>query len=273
MIADSLRRWKHARRISAARAELAARQPTLAPHGLDAPLIVSLTSYGARLSAVGPVIQSLLRQNVAPDRVVLWLSEADHRAMPESLAQSGAEIRICEDLRSYTKIVPSLQAWPDAYIVTADDDVHYGPNWLGELVTAAKAGARVAGHRCHRVTLTGGLPRPYDEWQHNIASPQTDALNFPTGVGGVLYAPGVFHPDVTDAALFRELAPSADDVWLYWMHRLNGSRPAKIGGRFRIIEWPGTQVSNLRSENLQGRGNDRALQNMLAAYGWPALAD
>ena len=36
--------------------------------------------------------------------------------------------------------------------------------------------------------------------------------------------------------------------------RLRGSAPAKIGGRFRITEWPGTQVQNLRSGNLGGDG-------------------
>ena len=102
-----------------------------------------------------------------------------------------------------------------------------------------------------------------------IERPDTGPLIFPTGVGGVLYAPGVFHPDVTDAGLFQALAPLADDVWLYWMHRLQGSAPAKVGGRFRITEWPGSQAQNLRSGNLAGDGNDRAVQAMLGHYGWP----
>lgn len=74
---------------------------------------------------------------------------------------------------------------------------------------------------------------------------------------------------MTDAALFQRLAPSADDVWLYWMHRLAGSQPEKIGGRFRITEWPGSQAQNLRAGNLAGDGNDRAVAAMLAHYGFP----
>ena len=89
------------------------------------------------------------------------------------------------------------------------------------------------------------------------------------GVGGVLYAPGVFHPDVTDAALFQRLAPSADDVWLYWMHRLRGSNPEKVGGRFRVVEWPGSQAQNLRATNLGTGGNDRAIAALMAEYGCP----
>ena len=267
MIAQAFRRWKHARRIRAAEAEIAARSFTPKPHGLDAPLVVSLTSFGPRLPVVGKVLQSLLRQTVRPDRVILWLTEADAGLLPEEVRALGAEIRTCPNWKSYKKIVPTLLEAPDAYIVTADDDVYYGPDWLAGLV--ARAGAGVVCHRGHRIGLTDGQPRPYGGWEWNIGAPAAGLLIFPTGVGGVLYAPGVFHPDVTDAGKFTRLAPSADDVWLYWMHRLRGSRPEKVGGKFRVVEWPGSQTQNLRGGNLGSGGNDRALQAMIAEYGWP----
>ena len=267
MIADAFRRWKHARRINAAAAEIAARSFTPAPHGLDAPLVVSLTSYGPRLQIVGKVLQSILRQTVRPDRVILWLDAADLPLLPENLHDLGAEIRPCANWKSYKKIVPTLVEAPDAYIVTADDDVYYGPDWLAGLV--AHAGAGVACHRAHRVTLQDGRPQAYDDWDRHITAPARGPLIFPTGVGGVIYRPGVFHPDVTDPDKFMRLAPSADDVWLYWMHRLQGSRPEKIGGRFRVTEWPGSQTENLRATNLGTGGNDRAIAAMLAEYGWP----
>lgn len=276
MIASAFRRWKHARRIRAAEAEIMARDLTPRPHGLDTPLIVSLTSYPPRFASLHLVLQSLLRQSVRADRVILWLHAPDREALPPACQLPGVEIRTCPDWRSYKKIVPTLIEAPEAHIVTADDDVYYGPDWLERLT--ARAGAGVVAHRAHRVVLdraadaaSGGpaRPRSYDDWQRNIETPAAGPLIFPTGVGGVLYAPGVFHPDVTDAALFQELAPSADDVWLYWMHRLAGSRPEKIGGRFRITEWPGTQEHNLRGTNLVGDGNDRAVRAMLDRYGWP----
>ncbi|MFG6079470.1 glycosyltransferase family 2 protein [Paracoccus litorisediminis] len=268
MIADAFRRWKQSRRIRAAEAEIAARQITPRPHGLGAELVVSLTSYHARFASLHLVLQSLMRQTVRPDRVILWLDEGDqHRLTPEIRA-SSVEWQICPNWRSYKKIVPALLEAPGAYIVTADDDVYYPADWLEKLVAHADAG--VVCHRAHRVTLgADGMPRSYGDWQRNIAAPDASALIFPTGVGGVLYAPGVFHPDVTNAALFQQLAPSADDVWLYFMHRLAGSQPAKIGGRFRITEWPGTQAQNLRGGNLVGDGNDRAVQAMVARYGFP----
>lgn len=269
MIAGALRRWKQARRCRAARAEIMARRGGGRPHGLPAPLVVSLTSYPARFADLHLVLRSLLTQSVAADRVILWLDQGDQDRLPPEVRALGVETRICPDWRSYKKIVPTLADAPDAYVVTADDDLYYPPDWLEGLVARAAAGARVVCHRAHRVVLHEGLPAAYGDWLRNIAAPEAGPLIFPTGVGGVLYAPGVFHADVGDPALFQRLAPLADDVWLYWMHRMAGSRPEKIGGRFRIIEWPGSQTQNLRSTNLSGDGNDRAIAAMLAHYGFP----
>lgn len=277
MISDLLRRWKQSRRISRAEAEISSRKMQAAPHGLAGRLIISLTSYPARFASLHLVLQSLLSQSVKADEVVLWLDAGDEAQMTpqmKALVASGAlRVAICPRWRSYKKLVPMLLEAPQAYIVTADDDVYYGADWLAGLVSKADAG--VVCHRGHRITLgDAGQPRSYEEWQRNLAQPECGRLIFPTGVGGVLYAPGVFHDDVCNFDMFQQLAPSADDVWFYWMHRLAGSNPCKIGGRFRITEWPGTQQQNLRSGNLAGAssgesGNDRALRALLDKYGFP----
>lgn len=45
----------------------------------------------------------------------------------------GLEIRFCENLRSYKKIIPALQEYPDAILITADDDWLYTQDWLAGL--------------------------------------------------------------------------------------------------------------------------------------------
>ncbi|MCZ0960544.1 glycosyltransferase family 2 protein [Paracoccus benzoatiresistens] len=272
MISGAFRAFKHRRRQARAKAELAARPDAPGrPHGLPGLLVVSLTSYPARFGTLALTLQGVLRQSVQPDRVILWIAKGDEAELPpDCLGLAGLEIRSCPDWRSYKKIVPTLLAHPDAFVVTADDDVYYPVDWLEKLVGAAKAGARVACHRAHRIALQpDGRPAPYSEWRHNVDAPERSPLVFLTGVSGVIYAPGVFHPDVTRDDLFTRLAPRSDDVWLYWMHRLNGAEAQKIGNRARILEWEGSQAQSLRAANLHGTGNDQAIAAMIGHYGWP----
>lgn len=280
MIGPAFRRLKRARRVRAALADIAARPIAMGqPHGLPTPLVVSLTSYPRRFGTLHHTLRALLTQTVRPDRVVLWLAHGDDAALPPAvtaLRDHGLEIACCDDLRSYNKIIPSLRAWPEAHIVTADDDVYYRADWLERLVAAAQAGAPVACHRAHRITLDAlDQPQCYKDWAGNIAAPETGPLVFLTGVMGVIYAPGALHSDVLRQDLLTRLCPAGDDIWLYWMSRLAGHEVSKIGGRARIVEWPESQQSSLRSGNLAGRmtgavsGNDRALNAMLAHYGFP----
>ena len=275
MISNWIRGFKQRQRQKRAISDIDSRSVMRgAAHGLPAPLIVSLTSYPARYGTLSWTLRALLRQSVQPDKVILWLDKGDESSLPTevmALKSEGLEVAICPDWRSYKKIIPTLQAWPDAFIVTADDDVYYPHDWLKGLVTAASGTAQVACHRAHRVSLDeNGLPRPYGEWAHNISSPEQSPLVFLTGVMGVIYAPGVFHPDILRHDLFTELSPGSDDVWLYWMHRLAGVETQKIGNRARILEWNGSQTQSLRAENVTGFGNDRAIKAMLGKYGWPA---
>lgn len=272
MISGAFRVFKHRRRLALANTELAARSDAPGrPHGLSAPLVVSLTSYPARFDTLALTLRGLLRQSVRPDRVILWIAEGDESELPaDCVGLPGLEIRSCPDWRSYTKIVPTLLAHPEAFVVTADDDVYYPADWLEKLVDAARNGARVACHRAHRIALRADdQPTLYAEWCHNIDAPEQSRLLFLTGVSGVIYAPGVFHPDVTRDDLFSRLAPRSDDVWLYWMHRLTGVEAQKIGNRARILEWEGSQAQSLRAANLHGNGNDRAIAAMIRHYGWP----
>jgi hypothetical protein len=269
---DLKRRWRAAR----ARVEVERRLRSWEggrPHGLPVPLVVSLTSYPPRFPTLHLTLASLLAQTVRADATVLWLGPGDaERLPPEVLALRvhGLEIRDTPDLRSFTKVVPALLAFPEAAIATADDDLPYPGGWLEGLVAAGRGDARaVPCWRAHRMALQDGFLRPYAEWDRNLRAPERGPLVFPTGVMGVLYPPGSLHEDATRADLFGDLCPTADDVWLWWMHRMAGHTASKIGGWARIVDWPGSQETALRALNLAGAGNDRAVAAMTARYGLP----
>ena len=235
-------------------------------HGLPAELVVSLTSYPPRFPTLVRTLRSLLSQSIRPDRVVLWIAHQDLAALPQdvlSLIPFGLDIRGCDDLRSYTKIIHSLEAWPDAYIVTAADDLYYEPQWLNTLVSGVTPGEKViVCRRAHRPDLS----KPYRDWRFDVITDGTieDDL-FPTGVGGVLYPPNSLHPDTVDRR-FMNLCPTADDVWLYWMGRKAGCKYRQVGGGFAQIAWRETQAVTLGSINLE-HGNDVQLQAVAASEG------
>ena len=54
-----------------------------------------------------------------------------------SLRDHGLQIEPCQDLRSYTKLVHTVERWPDAFIITADDDQYYPNDWIRILARSA----------------------------------------------------------------------------------------------------------------------------------------
>jgi lipopolysaccharide biosynthesis glycosyltransferase len=111
-------------------------------------------------------------------------------------------------------------------------------------------------------TLIGKLVK-----EDNNPSP----LNFPTGIGGTLYPPSIFHSDVLKKSLFKKLCFMNDDIWLYWMWRMQGAMCRWSGALSfnRHANWPGTQETSLWNYNKNG--NDEQIQAMFEAYGFPSL--
>lgn len=246
------------------------------PHGLPGELIVSLTSYPKRFATLHLTLKCMLMQSVAPDHLILWISHGDREKLTSDilgLQAYGLKIKYCEDIGSYKKIIYTLQDMPNSYIVPADDDLYYWPTWLEELVTCWSGDPKeVVCHRAHLITYgADGLPQPYAKWGYEGGLKETSTLNFPTTGFGALYPPGAFHSDVLNVEKLTKLCPKADDVWLYWMMRLNGVRALKIGtGKKKVTEWPGTQsVASLYHYNYYEGGNDKQINMLIREYGFP----
>lgn len=237
-------------------------------------LIVSVTSYPPRFEAMTATAKSLLDQNIDA-RVILWIAECDMECLPRELrrlTEFGLEIRPCADLGPYKKIIPALQAFPDAFIVTADDDLFYPPTWLEQLCDAWRPDRpEIIGARGHVAKFTpDGSAIPYSEWEKE--TPKTEASNpaerlLLTGGAGVLYPPGSLHPEVMNHATFMRLCPDADDIWLFCMAEMQGTRRRRISAQIPLTFWPGTQAGALQARNVQQGGNDRQLAAVQRHYG------
>ena len=93
-------------------------------------LIVSFTTYNKRIHDVHLVVESIAQQTVKPHRLLLWLDEDEFTqdTIPLILhkqIERGLDIRFCPNYRSYKKLVPTLQCFPNANIITVDDDILY----------------------------------------------------------------------------------------------------------------------------------------------------
>ena len=236
-------------------------------------VVVSLTSYPPRFGTLHLTLKSLLSQSFVPDRIVLWIAHADMALLPAAvtdLQRAGLEIIACDDIKSYKKMIPLLRQGTDAAIVTADDDVYYWRDWLKQLVQARSPGKlEVVCHRMHRIRLNAdGLPVPYNEWDFETSNAESSPLNFPTGIGGVLYPAKVFSPEVLDEHAFMTLCPRGDDIWFWWMASASGATFKRVPEVTEVHCWDGTQEVALWKDNIGATFNDNQIRAMIGAYGF-----
>lgn len=229
----------------------------------DAPVVVSMTSYGERVRTVHWVVEAIARGDVRPQRLILWLADAQMVAEPPeplvALARRGLEIRLTQDWGPHKKYYPYVcsEEQHQVPLVIADDDVLYGKTWLADLLEVHEAHPdEVVTYRSHQMALEDGVILPYSRWVPG-APPEASFCTFPTGVSGVLYPPRMLEALRAAGTGFTECAPMADDVWLHVMAVRHGVRirPVRDGcTTYRPL--PGARLRGLKFHNVLGGGND-----------------
>ena len=242
-------------------------------------LVVSLTTFGKRIHDAYLTIESIMQQSLLPDRIVLCISAQDfsEESLPETLKlqqQRGLEILFCEkDLGPYTKYHYTLQKYPDSLLITVDDDFLYPVDTIDRLYKSYRQFPdTIHCHRGHKITLTEeGQIKPYKQWDWSNRHTEPSKLIFPTGVGGVLYFPGCFDPEIANKEAFMKLAPGADDVWLKAMSLKKGT-PCSIVPDARafmtnFLTIEGSQDVSLKRTNKHSPfGNDQKIESVFARY-------
>ena len=203
-------------------------------------LIVSLTSYPARINYVSTTINTLLRQTVKPDRIVLWLANDEFKNkeadLPDNLIKLkdlGLEIRWCKNLYSYKKIVPALQEFPNDIIVTADDDLYYDVDWLESLYNEyLKNPSNIYVRRAVRMKISDG--KIADAYKRDEAVKvnykKASYSNQLMGGSGCLFPPHCLHSDVFDEEKIMSIIPTHDDIYLWVMAILNNTKIQVVTG-------------------------------------------
>lgn len=243
----------------------------------DHDIVVSLTTYGKRLNEVHLAIESILEQTMKANRVILWLDDSlKNQRLPQSLylqQQRGLEIRFCEDLRSYKKLIPTLELYPNDAIITIDDDLIYEFDLLENLITPYLSNPTyIYCHRMHKMTFDNrGKLFPYLEWELNSSNPEPSFTNFPTTGGGTLFPPNSLDKEVFNKDVFMDICKFADDVWFKAMSIKKGTLSKKVyshnskGDEYITI--PNNQNMGLYNVNIMGEAlNDKQIKSVFDKY-------
>lgn len=241
-------------------------------------IVVSLTTYPARLEAAAQTLKPLFRQTVVPDVIEIWLAEdefegetAESLECLRELVEAGLVVKWCKkSLKPHNKYFWALQQHSDDIVITIDDDIIYPPSLIQHLLEMHyRHPLAVIANRTHIVTgdETSELA-PYKSWRfeqcENFDCPRHDLIA--TGVGGVLYPPNVFDAEVFNEDLVRETSVMADDLWLM-VHELRLGIPVVntwVNPGLTYI--PGSQESGLYLENLENGRNDTILRCLFDRY-------
>ncbi len=239
-------------------------------------IIVSLTSFPARMPKLHLCLKSLLLQKVRPDRIILWLAEdemslADVPAKVSDLTRYGLEIRFCDNLKPHNKYFNVMRQFPDATTITVDDDKYYSPELVGDLVAGHERRPEdVICTRAHRITVRDGAIQPYRKWEYETKKRQRASHDLmATGAGGVLYPAHCLPPETFDAGKIRRLCLKADDVWLKAMEILNGTKVFALRSTHTkyMTGIFGSGKQSLRKENVGMNMNDRYVSDVFGFYG------
>lgn len=244
----------------------------------DKKIIVSLTSYPARIDTVALAIRSLFAQTVLPDLIVLYLSSDEFPGREKDLPQSLRDILAHDvvvrwvegNLKSHKKYLYAFQEFKNDLVITVDDDLTYPKNMIELLYHSYEKHPRaISASRAHLISFgASGDVLPYNDWIYEAPSKFPQLVNnpsmqlFATTGAGTLFPVHLLPKETYNQSVIRDLCLNADDVWLKCCEALMGI-PVVVTKSDQALEWiPGTQLHGLYESNVLKMGNDIYLKKL-----------
>lgn len=245
----------------------------LQSNGITKKLIVSFTSFPARINNVWMIVEIMRRQTIRPDKIVLYLSKLQFPNgdnIPKNLQDRISDdfsVELVEgDYRSYKKFMYSFEEYKDDLVLLIDDDILYTTDMIESMLYEYVRDQNSV--ICRFACLMGYSEKDqitsYNTWPFVYDKSDNQNMFFGTG-GGSLYAPSKLYKDTCNRELFFRLAPKADDVWLNAMVRISGLSIRKLYcGELITIE--NKKNVTLSSDNVVLNQNDSQLKDVIAYY-------
>lgn len=225
-------------------------------------ILVSLTSFPARINRVWLTVETILRQTYKPDKIILWLSKEqfpNFDNLPKNLLNlqnRGLKIELRDgDLKSHKKYYYTLQEYPNDIMITIDDDIYYRMNMLETLISYSNVYPNcIISNYSNLITRKGLILDNYTNWKSLKKESIGYDVFFGSG-GGTLFPASCFHQDVLNHDVFIKICKNADDVWLNAMCRLNSKYVVKTDYNSSLLPVLNKQNITLASTNLSGEND------------------
>lgn len=242
-------------------------------------VIVSLTSFPARINRLYLVIYSLINQTIKPLKIILYLSKEQFGGLddlPKTLMElyHNSILDICfvdGDIRSHKKYYYSFRDYPDNRIIIVDDDFIYPENLVEVLLNMGdKYPKSVCCIHGHKIRMEKEVILPYLKWERDTQCLDKENRRIvPGGGGGVLYPPHCFDgTDVLKINKIMDICPLADDLWLKCHSLLNGYLTVKssVYPYWVFCDVIYKKNVSLKTENLDKNMNDIQMQRLVKEY-------
>lgn len=237
-------------------------------------VVVSYTTIGSRIEYIEYTLGSLLSQSVLPEKVILNFDKMKKDVIPQfvlNLESEFFEINFTRDIGPHTKLIPTIQRYPDHAVVTCDDDLIYPYKWLeGLLNSAEKDLESIHAYRAKLMLFDESQAsfKPYSKWV-NLRKKcyGTESFLMPLGYAGVYYPPKSFFSEFDKLSLINSLCPKADDLWFKFMSLINETKSYKsLEDISKLVYVNGSQKYGLKHSNVHESGNDLQASNLYTHY-------
>ena len=179
-------------------------------------IILSFTTFKARVNCLHTVLDKIAKQTVKPDEVRCY-TELKINDFPKNIQKmlNVAKVQLFpaeKEDKGYKKILPVLKDFwgKNVIIIIIDDDWAYPITLVKDLINEhTKYPDAIISFRGRKIIKN----KPYLNWPFNkgtIKRPHETMIH--TGSGS-LYMPNFFTESVFDA-IYKTISPTADDLWI-----------------------------------------------------------
>lgn len=243
-------------------------------------VVVSFTSYPARIGTLWMVVDSLFRQKITPSKIILYLSKVNfpkkEKDLPNSLLSYCGDffsiVWVDDNLMPHKKYFYAFQQYRDKIIITVDDDNYYRDDLIKTLWDIHLNFPNcVCANTVSEIVNENGIIDKYENWNSNIRQSNNSSFNYlAIGASGILYPMGEYRKSASsNPKTIIRTCLRADDLWLK-CHELLFDIPVAHGDYYcPAMPLFRSQRTSLVSFNdsSQSHGNDVQWSSLDLEYG------